>query len=165
MVSNIKYFFFNSTVLVSFTRSLSLDPGYQLFFSTPDLPYEPKRKSECCEDRRDSKWCEAVIFNEHIVLEKKYFTVYDTGFFFSNKIPPNGFVFKTAKGEGAVINVNQDSGRMMGHFKYFDTHTSGYRNIVVQMCRADGGYFAFEFKEDLETSNSYEILAPHHIHK
>ena len=93
------------------------------------FPRGELRSSEiCCKDR-NLKSCWTAGVDTQILRTKEDINIIDIHLKFNSTIFPNGFVYKNAKGDEAVITYNVDTGNMFGSLK---THQD--KSYAIEKC-------------------------------
>ena len=83
---------------------------------------------KCCKDSHVSS-CFDVMVDPEALLSGEDLTINGIDFSFSNKIPPNGFVYKNDLADEAVISYNKKNGNIFGSLK---THDG--RSYAIERC-------------------------------
>ena len=79
----------------------------------------------CCEEGHLVTCRRAEVSSPALLGSGQPLVMAGQTFTFSNRIPPTGFVYKTAEGDEAVISYNEASGNMFGSLKTHDGKSYG----------------------------------------
>ena len=91
----------------------------------------------CCMSDIQKSCIEATV-DTSLLKSGKDFRLEGITLSFTNRIPPNGYVYKSSAGDEAVITLNEKSGNMFGAFK-----TITGRAFALERCYS--GYVWIEF--------------------
>ena len=102
------------------------------------FPKENSRSSEVCCNDKNLENCLTAEVDPELLLKEEDLSIIDIDLVFHSTIEPNGFVYKNAAGDEAVITYNRETGNMFGSFK---THQD--KSYAIEKCHQ--GYVWKEF--------------------
>ena len=130
------------------------------------LNFDTNSKSgqQCCGDK-ELKSCVDASVNVELLNSKEDILLMGEEFVFSNRVEPNGYVYKTNKGDEAVITHNPRSGNTFGSLK-----TNDGRSFALEKCETVNVWKEFDvakFKPDefVSTNLPNRMLRSKHTSK
>ena len=105
------------------------------------FPRGQTNSSEACCNSSHLKNCWSAEVDADILRTREDINILDVDLKFDSTIPPNGNVYKNAKGDEAIITYNANTGNMLGSLK---THQG--RSYSFHKCH--NGYVWKEFDVD-----------------